>query len=121
MDGVLPLEKGQFVPSVSISHMLHRNNSNFCRKLRLIESTRPDLLKRHSITFGPAGRRRYSLDRIMTVVMLIDYRRINEIDLLVSTLECLERSNNEQFVKDYILDFYKSFDVRPEGLPYAAD
>lgn len=122
MDGVLPLEKDQFVHAVTIAHMMHKNVSNFYRKLHLIKKLRPDMTKRHCIMAGTAHKTRYSLDRIMTVVMMIDLRRLPEIDLLVSTLECLERSNNEEFVRQYILDFYKSIpNLRPDALPYSAN
>lgn len=122
MDGVLPLEKGMYVPSITIANMMHMHSSNFTRKLRLVKEQRPDFVKRHCIQFGPAQSPRYSLDRILTVVMMIDARRGSEIDLIISALEYLERSDNEQFVRECILNFYKSVpNLRPEALPDVAN
>lgn len=122
MDGVLPLEKGVYVPSINIAHMMHTHSSNFTRKLRQVKEQRPDFVERHCLKFGPAQSPRYSLDRILTVVMMIDVRRGSEIDLIISTLEHLESSDKEQFVRECILNFYKSVpNLRPEALPDVAN
>lgn len=120
MNCVLPLEKGMYVPSADIARMLHKQPNNFGRKLRALKEWRPDFVKRHCMVFGPVQAQRYSLDRIITVVMMIKHDRMAELDLLISTLECLERSDNEQFISTYILNFYKTVpDLRPEALPDA--